>query len=398
MDNLVLIVDTEEATLAKIRRVAENLECEVLEADGLDAVEKIISLRAPSYAIVAVDSCIRDGSSILRALGVCTFDLNVVLVGDIDWRVMAGVKRIAQKEGLKVIGSIDRNFDGSAVERLLGSCLYANPQVRLDEIEAALEEQQLLLYYQPKVVWRGADMVVSGVEALVRWNHPRYGLLSPRSFLPLIDQSDLLVRLTDFVMATALRQAGVWRQHGLHLEMTVNLSPGLVRDREFPDRLEILLREQGVLPQDVVIDVLENRANEYADLVYEALTRLRLLGVGLCLDNFGTGQSSLTQLLSLPFTEVKLDGYLVTTILQEPKSEEVLKAIVNLIHAMGLTACAEGAESQATINLLRAANFDACQGHAVCAPVPSSDVVKIINSWGQPQTNLRLVQQTGFAN
>ena len=171
-----------------------------------------------------------------------------------------------------------------------------------------IEEHELVVHYQPKVVRSGGDWQVRSAEALVRWRHPRFGLLYPGEFLPLAEQSGLIVDVTDFVLTDAVRQIGHWRQRGLDLAAAVNLSPRLVQDLEFPDRLTRLLREFEVAPEQLTLEVTEAASLDDPELVMDIFTRLRVKGVGLSLDDFGTGTSSLTQLYKMPFSEVKIDG------------------------------------------------------------------------------------------
>jgi CheY-like chemotaxis protein len=224
-DNLILAVDGHEPTLGRIRQFVGQLGCELVEAATAEEIAQIVSLRTPRVAIVAIDTHLSDGLAVLETLSAHIEHLKVLLIGAVDRRVMAGACRIAQAHGLQVIGSIDRQFDSAELTSLLGRHVHAQRALGLDDLERALEEQQFLLHYQPKAIFEAEGLTIQGVEALVRWEHPQHGLLYPADFLPLMDGHDLLVRLTDFVMTSALRQAGLWRQGGLELQLALNLSP-----------------------------------------------------------------------------------------------------------------------------------------------------------------------------
>lgn len=386
-ENLILAVDGDEYTLGRVRQFVGQLGCELVEAATTEEIAQIVSLRTPRVAIVAIDAQLSDGLAVLEALSAHIQHLKVLLVGEVDRRVMAGACRIAAAHGLQVIGSIDRQFDSAELTSLLGPHVHAQRALRLDDLERALEEQQFLLHYQPKAVFGSDGLTIQGVEALVRWEHPQHGLLYPADFLPLMDTHDLLARLTDFVMASALRQAGLWHQEGLKLQLALNLSPGLVRDRQFPERIGALLQEYGVAPESVVIDVLEDPTVHDSALVLDVFTRLRILGVGLCLDNFGTGSSSLTQLFRMPYTELKVDGSLIGEILREPGASKMLEAIVMLAHTLGLTVCAEGVESRSALEILRGAGFDALQGRAICDSASIKQIEQVIRAWKRTHGN-----------
>jgi len=243
-----------------------------------------------------------------------------------------------------------------------------------------MREGQFVVHYQAKAFSRGNAFEVSGVEALVRWNHPRLGLLHPAGFLKAVADSGQMVQLTDYVIAESIRQAGVWRQQGLRLQLGLNISSDLVTDLELPRRLALVLDEHGVSPGDVVIDVLEQTGPETADLVRDVFTQLRLLGVGLCLDNFGVGSSSITRLMNMPFTEVKVDGSLLTRVMEEPGAHRVLGCFVDLMHALGLSVCAEGVETDAAMEHVRAAGFDAAQGLVIGAVSTAVQIARSLRS------------------
>jgi EAL domain-containing protein (putative c-di-GMP-specific phosphodiesterase class I) len=234
--------------------------------------------------------------AMLRVLALEAAQPATLLIGAVHARVLAGARRAAESQGIRVIGVAARPLDPIAIERLLMPYLTSAPPVALGELERALTEHELILEYLPKIDIRASVPKMQGVEALVRWQHPRRGLLYPRHFLGSIEDHDLMVRLTDFVMTEAVRQASQWRARGLPLEMAVNLSPKLVTDREFPERVDVLLRENEVPAQQLVFDVTEAASLDTRDLMLDVFTRLRILGVGLSLDNFGTGVSSLTEL------------------------------------------------------------------------------------------------------
>src|SRR5690606_28536034 len=203
------------------------------------------------------------------------------------------------------------------------------------------------------------DWQVRSAEALVRWRHPSLGLLYPGEFLTLAEQSGLIVGITDFVMTDAIRQIGHWRSRGLNLAVAVNLSPRLVQDLEFPDRLNRIFREFDTAPEQLTLEVTEAASLDDPELVMDIFTRLRVKGVGLSLDDFGTGTSSLTQLYKMPFSEVKIDGSLIADVDTSKAAATVVRAIVELAHNLSLSACAEGVETAAAFEFLDQVGCDA---------------------------------------
>ncbi|MEP6883141.1 MAG: EAL domain-containing response regulator [Gammaproteobacteria bacterium] len=380
-DDLILILDTDPQSLGTLRAVAASLGCARVEADSAQSLNDILASQHPTIAVLAMDNFDVDGLAMLRILSQEGSLPATLLIGTVHARVLAGARRTAESNGLKVIGVATRPLSPSAIEALLVPYLKGAPPIPLGELERALTEQELVLEYLPKIDIRTDDMKMQGVEALVRWQHPRRGLLYPGHFLGAMEDHDLMARLTDFVMTEAVRQASQWRALGLPLEMVVNLSPKLIRDREFPGRVAVLLREYEVPAVQLVFDVTEASSAEHGDLMLDVFTRLRILGVGLSLDNFGTGVSSLTEIYRMPFSEIKVDRALIADVIREREAMLIVKAIANLAHTLELVVCAEGIESGAQLEFARSANFDTAQGLFFSGAVKPSEIERLVDTW-----------------
>ena len=380
-NDLLLILDKDPQSLSALRRVAESLGCDCAEADSADGLEEILSTRHPTIAILAVDGLDVDGAAMRRVLAREVAQPATLLIGAVHARVLAGARRTAETQGLRVIGVATRPLDTAAIELLLMPHLKNAPPIALGELERALTEHELILEYLPKIDIRNDEKKMQGVEALVRWQHPRRGLLYPRHFLGPIEDHHLMARLTDFVMTEAVRQAGQWRALGLPLEMVVNLSPKLITDREFPERIAVLLRESEVPAQQLVFDVTESSSIEARDLMLDVFTRLRILGVGLTLDNFGTGVSSLTELYRLPFSEIKVDQSLMADVVRVREAMLIVQAIANLAHTLELVVCAGGIESRDMFEFARSAGFDTAQGRFFSGPVKPAEIERLVGTW-----------------
>jgi EAL domain-containing protein (putative c-di-GMP-specific phosphodiesterase class I) len=304
-----------------------------------------------------------------------------LLVGVSSERVISSIKRAAEARGLAVLGVVARPLRVAEVEAILTLQLAVPPPIPREEIEQALVESELTLVYQPKLAITASAVKIQGAEALVRWQHPRRGLLQPRHFLSQVENYGFMSPLTDFVMTEAVRQASQWRAAGLPLEITVNLSTELVQDRGFPERLAVLLQEYDFPARHLVLDVTEATSPEGQHLLLDVFTRLRILGVGLSLDNFGTGQSSLTGLYRMPFSEIKVDHTLIADVAREREARLIVKAIVTLAHGLGLATCAEGVESAQMLDFVRSAGFDSAQGRFFSEPVAAAELENIVRAW-----------------
>jgi len=379
--DLMLILEIDPDSMAALCKVAEHLGCDHIQTDSAQTMHEILGMRRPTIAVLAVDGVDTNSQSAIDVLATHDVRPHTLLIGSVSARVLASAKRAAESRGLPVIGVTGRPFDAAEIEKLLASHLYVAPPVPRAEMEQALAEHELTLLYQPKLAIGKDVMTVQGVEALVRWQHPRRGLLQPRHFLGAVEEFNLTTELTDFVMTEAVRQAGRWRALGLTLEIVVNLSTKLVRDRGFPARLAMLLQENDFPPSQLVLDVTECLAIDDQSLVLDVFTRLRILGVGLSLDNFGTGHSSLTELYRMPFSEIKVDHSLIADMPREREALVIVSAIVTLAHTLRLQVCAEGVETRKLLEFVLGAGFDTAQGRLFSDPVPAEEVEHIVRSW-----------------
>lgn len=379
--DLMLIVDLDAESLAILREVADCLGCEHIETDSADGLQEVLAVRRPTIAVLAVDRIDAKGLAALDSLARHDSRPAMLLVGAITARVLASIRRAPKVRGLQVLGTVSRPLDAITVEKLLASHLSVSPPVAPGELEQAIAEHELTLVYQPKLAIASGVPRIHGVEALVRWHHPRRGLLEPRHFLRAAEEHGLMTNLTDFVMTEAVRQAAHWRDCGLNLELVINLSTELVRDGAFPERLAVLLEENEFPPQQLVLDVTESPSVADRDLLLDVFTRLRILGVGLSLDNFGTGLSSLTEIYRVPYSELKVDHALIADVTREREAHVVVQAIVNLAHELHLAVCAEGVETRQMLDFVRGAGFDTAQGRFFSEPVQGADIQGIVKSW-----------------
>ena len=235
------------------------------------------------------------------------------------------------------------------------------------ELRAAVECGALALHYQPQ-----ADLAsgrVRGVEALVRWPHARRGLVPPDEFIPLAERTGLIGPLTRWVLATALRQWRAWRRDGLLLTMSVNLSVWDLHDEALPDLIAGLLREHGVPPAWLRLELTEGTLMADPDRALAVLGRLRGLGVGLAVDDFGAGYSSLAYLKRLPVDELKIDRSFVRALATDERDAAIVASTVELGHALGLRVVAEGIEDAASWERLVALGCDTAQGYHLSRPL-----------------------------
>ncbi|MBS1871053.1 MAG: EAL domain-containing protein [Actinobacteria bacterium] len=270
---------------------------------------------------------------------------------------------------------------GERAWRLADAASHERAMRRLrleDELATALAHDQLALYFQPIVSLRRGTLV--GIEALVRWRHPERGLLGPAQFLPVAEESGLIVEIGDWMLAAVCTQVGSWSTR--HPErvlppVSLNVSARELRDERFAQRFTSALAGAQIPPESLALEVTDpGVVDERAD-VEEALEALRRLGVRILLDRFGGARSSLAHLAQLPIDGLKLDGSLLRAHGASPGERAIAEAIVGLAHALGLSITAPGIETQEQLAVVRSLEVDAAQGHLLARPAPASTLADL---------------------
>jgi EAL domain-containing protein (putative c-di-GMP-specific phosphodiesterase class I) len=257
-------------------------------------------------------------------------------------------------------------------------------------LQLAVDRGELTLDYQPKLAL--AEGTVAGVEALARWEDGRFGSVPPAHFIPLAERAGIIDALTESVLRQALRQWLVWRDQGFELNIAVNISATTLRDVDFPDFLQHLCLLDGVPCEQITVELTEG-ATQHVVRLLDTLTRFRLKGMGVALDDFGTGYSSLLQLRQLPFTELKIDQCFVADAAVEEDSRLIVKSVIDLAHALGLTAVAEGVEDAETLALLRDLGCDHLQGFYIARPMNPGKLVPWIIESGERWQEIRVQER-----
>jgi len=319
-------------------------------------------------------------------------------------RVRAALQRPQRIAGLEVdvdasIGIALYPRDGEDVETLLrradiamyvskethAPALYAPEQDQysserlslIAQLRRAIAQREITVYYQPQADLRSGR--VRSVEALVRWEHPELGLLSPDRFVPLAEHTGLIRALTSHVLDVALEQCARWRERGIELGVAVNITGRDLLDLRLPDEVAELLARWGVEPSMLELEITENTVLTDPIRARQVLVRLSELGVRLAIDDFGSGNSSLGYLKRLPVDVLKIDKSFVLGMQESEDDAVIVRSTIDLGHNLGLRVVAEGVETDATRGALQQLGCDVAQGYWLSRPVPPEDVERLLD-------------------
>ena len=387
-DLKVLIVDDNKFTINLVKRILDQLEIDSpLEAnDGATALER---LDEAAVDVIVCDLKMpgMDGVEFLRHLSRHESHPAVILLSGMDKSVLKTAEQLGQAHGLRILGTVPKPVKREPLEALLekaGAGVQERSRAAIEsltpeEIRMGHEGGSVELVFQPKVSIVTREMV--GVETLLRWRDAERGLMDPGTVVPVAEESGLINALTETIIRKAMAQCGAWRADGLDFKIEVNVSMYDLDRYDFPDFVVDTAEAEGVDPSSVVLEVTESRLMTDIAMPLEILTRLRMKGVGLAIDDYGIGTSSLQQLKRIPFTELKLDREFVAGALQDDETRAMLVSSVGLGKDLELLVIAEGVETQTEWDLVASLGVDVVQGYFVARPMPAEAIEDWIGNW-----------------
>lgn len=389
--NRLLVLDDEPGICEFVGEVAEGLGFEVSLTTQAAEFRRRVSSFEPSVVVLDLQMPEADGIEQLRFLGETGCDAKVLVVSGMDTRVLATAEHLGRSLGVNMLGTQQKPLMLDVLEATLERALVSQRTITAADVRRGLDKHEFTVYYQPKASRIDGRWVIDGVEALVRWKHPKLGLVLPDEFVAVAEDNDLIAAMTDLVFRDAIANCASWRDAGTPLAVAVNFSPRLLTDLAFPDRLNDLIQEFGADPALLIVEVTESAAMIEPATTMDILTRLRVKNFGLSVDDFGTGFSSLKQLYRMPFNEIKVDSSFVREMERDPEARTIVETVVYLAHKLGMTACAEGVENENTLEILAELRCDRVQGYLISQPVPADRIAEIAASWNDSgRTGLRL--------
>lgn len=266
----------------------------------------------------------------------------------------------------------------------------------MSELRQAIVSDQLFLTFQPKVSLLQEH--VTGVEVLLRWQHPQYGVIVPDQFIPVAERTGLIIPLTLWVLQQSLLQCRQWKEIGVNISVAVNLTMWNLEAQELPEQIEALLRDTGVSPESLELEITETSIMSDPQRVIRTLDQIRRLGVRFAIDDFGTGYSSFAYLTKLPVSCIKIDKSFIQNIENDRDSSVIVKSIIDLGHNLGLKIVAEGVETIESKKMLGFFQCDEGQGYYFCRPVPAEAMTQFLLSASSPTIGPPLITKVTEKN
>jgi EAL domain-containing protein (putative c-di-GMP-specific phosphodiesterase class I) len=336
-----------------------------------------------------------DGVELIRHIAGENYQGGLVLMSGEDERILNSVRNLAQAHGLQVLAALQKPATLEQLQWILdqqksltaAGLLPAKKIYTAGEIRRAIRGGELINHYQPKVSLRTGEC--TGVEVLVRWQHPQDGLVFPDQFIAVAEEHDLIDELTRVVLVTALQQCRTWQRENLFLGIAVNISMSNLVAVDYPDFIVQAAGDAGVDLANLVLEVTESQLMYNPLTALDILTRLRLKNITLSIDDFGTGHSSLTQLRDIPFDELKIDAGFVHDACRNTSRRVILEASLDMARSLGMKSVAEGVENLEDWRfLVRQAQCDIAQGYFIGKPMPAIELTAWIQQWDARRQNL----------
>lgn len=393
---VLLALDDDEEIGSLLCAIGQRAGFDVTATTDHKEFQTTLRLRRPDVIVLDLQMPEMDGVQMLRFLADEKVEAGIVLVTGMDQRTISSAEQYGRSKGLRVLATLQKPFMPEDLSNALSTAQAATRSLTPSDLQKAIESNQLIVHYQPTIS-RFADgsWDISSFEALLRWDHPIRGIVTPDAFISMGEEHGLIGAMTDFVIQRGIEQLRGWKAMRFNLGIRINIAASLITDIDFPDRLEAILLEQEVDPAALTLEVTETATLEQNTETIDILTRLRLKNINLAIDDFGIGYSSLTQLVRMPFSEMKIDKSLLISIHESQESRIMVDALVELAHKLNLTVCAEGVETEKALEFLGEVGCDAAQGYYISQPIPPADVPELIRQWERRQQQRDLRQNTG---
>jgi len=382
----VYILDDEPDMVELLSEVVSTTSLDSLGfTQGKVFFEQVEVFTNGSILILDLNMPEMDGIEVMRRLAGASNPPALILVSGHDAGVLHSAEKLCEAHKLELITSLSKPLSLDELRTILNQYInrtLVNDQEQVNssninitplQIKQAITNEEFILHYQPQVAV--ATGMLTGVEALVRWQHPVHGLIYPNHFVAMAEKNNLIGMLTQWVIKEVVSQERQWQKKGLTITVSVNISAENITSLALPEQLSTLLEDNQLDPTHLILEITESALMAELVTSLDILTRLRLKGLHLSIDDFGTGFSSLSQLHRVPFTELKIDRSFISELNTDEVARAIVKTCIVLGHELNMKVVAEGVEDKAILEQLRVMGCDVAQGYFISRPLTADNFV-----------------------
>jgi EAL domain-containing protein (putative c-di-GMP-specific phosphodiesterase class I)/FixJ family two-component response regulator len=387
-----LVIDDDDFQRQCLINLLKSLGAERIY-DAMDGVQALSILRNVESKLINIVLCDldmpeMDGLEFFRHLGKANSSVSIIIISALDSALIASVKEMARAYGLNLLGAVEKPIMLTQLEELISSHASASPKFRrsdyaspcfnVNQILHGIRNKQFEPYFQPKIEITSKKIV--GAEALARWIHPEHGVISPVHFIGLLEESGNIDELTFIMLDKAAASCCLLHYMGYPITISVNLSLKSLSDTALADKVTKIVLDNGVSPHYIILEITESVAMTEVATALENLARLRMRGFGLSIDDYGTGYSSMQQIMRIAFSELKIDQSFVKNFSESNASQIIADSSIELAHRLQMYSTAEGIETCQDLEMLASMGCDLGQGYFIARPMNVDSLIKFCAS------------------
>lgn len=383
-----LLVDDDPSTLLILKRQLLNLGIRHIDlcSNARTALKKL-QINS-QYDIVFSDLNMPgvDGIELIRHIYQTKLNIAVVLVSGEDPRIINSISHLAREQGLQFLGALTKPLAQEDLINILGKFQnnfeleleQQRPALSISELRQAIINKEIEAHFQPQICLKTGRLI--GAEALAHWRHPSKGLITAEHFIPLAERHGFIQLIGHYILDFCCVQLRRWQARGVDISLSINISPLHLNRLDLPDTLCRMAKSHGIQPQKLIIELTEASMLEDLSTSIDILSRLRLRGFQLSIDDYGTGHSSLDKLQQIPFNELKIDRSFIKYASDNEASRRILEATVDLAKKLDLKCVAEGVEHESDWHMVSDLHCDIAQGFYISRPIPADDFIPWVES------------------
>ncbi len=358
--------------------------CETLRLVGVDAGfdatvtltdkefrEKFTELQ-PDIITLDLNLDQSDGVEVLRWLAMNESKVKIILISGFDLKILNSAVLLCQSQKLDVVAALHKPIDTAQLKSILKPIYDESRTISRDAINLAIQKNEFILYYQPIISLVTGKLL--GVEALIRWKIAGKNIIEPDSFISIAEDTGLIIPISFWVNHEAIKTCAALKTNGWDIKMSINISAKLLSNLELPDDLFAMTQQYNIKPEQICIEITESAAVDNVTRSMDILTRLRIKGFNISIDDFGTGFSTLIELQRMPCNALKIDKSFISKLRRDTPEFIIVKSIINLGHEFGLSIVAEGVETPFVLDILKEIGCDSAQGFYFAYPLEQHEL------------------------